>query len=113
MINTHKLGVAGEQKAVEYLQKNGYKILERNFTTKLGEIDIIASKQNTIIFVEVKQRESLKYGYPREAITNYKAQKIRKVAQLYLKIHKLMCEKVRFDCVEILADNITHLENCF
>lgn len=113
MINTHALGIKGEQLAVDYLKKKKYEILERNYTTKIGEIDIIAKLKNKIIFVEVKQRESLKYGYPREAITSYKINKIRRVAEFYLKRIKQMDLLVQFDCIEILGEKITHIENCF
>ena len=70
MVNTHVLGVKGEQLAVDFLKDKKYEILERNYATKLGEIDIIAKQNNRIVFIEVKQRESLRYGYPREAITS-------------------------------------------
>lgn len=113
MINTHALGISGEQKAVKYLKANGYKILKTNYTCVIGEIDIICEKDDTIIFVEVKQRESLKYGYPREAVTTHKANKIRMVATNYLKFRRLTNQKVRFDVIDILGDKITHIENCF
>ena len=113
MINTHALGVSGEQKAVKYLIENQYQIVERNYLTKLGEIDIIAKKDNVIVFIEVKQKESLRFGYPREMITSAKIDKIRKTALLYLTKNKKLNEKTRFDCIEIVGDKITHLKNCF
>ena len=112
-MNTHILGIKGEQLAKEYLQKNKYKILETNYVNELGEIDIIAKQKDVIVFVEVKTRETLRYGLPREAVTPYKQQKIRKVALLYLKINHKTTSKVRFDCIDILGEKITHLQNCF
>lgn len=113
MINTHAIGMGGETLAEKYLKENKYTILKRNYQTKIGEIDIIAKKENTIVFVEVKQRATLKYGYPREAVTPYKQNKIRQTALCYLKQNKLINSSVRFDCIEILNDKITHIENCF
>ena len=113
MINTHALGVSGEHKAVKYLKQKGYRIVMTNYTCVVGEIDIICEKNDTIIFVEVKQRESLKYGYPREAVTKHKINKIRMVATNYLKFRRLTNQQVRFDVIDILGDTITHIENCF
>ena len=70
-------GRKGEAEAVAFLKKEGYKILETNFKTKIGEIDIIAQdKENRIIFVEVKARASTKFGMPREAVNLKKQQTI-------------------------------------
>ena len=113
MINTHAIGITGETLAEKYLKENNYKILARNYQTKIGEIDLIAKEEDFIVFVEVKQRASLKYGYPREAVTPYKQNKIRQTALCYLKQHNIVDSKVRFDCIEILVDQITHLKNCF
>ena len=113
MINTHIIGVSGEHKASEYLKNKGYKIINMNYTCPIGEIDIICKYKDMIVFVEVKQRESLKYGYPREAVTSTKANKIRMVALNYLKYKRLTNQKIRFDVVDILGDKITHIENCF
>ena len=109
----HVYGVQGEVLAAEYLKYKKYKILERNYTTKIGEIDIIAQKDDTIIFVEVKQRDTKRFGLPREAVTPYKQNKVRTVASQYLLAKKFMNSKIRFDVVEILGDNITHIENAF
>lgn len=112
-MNTHVIGAKGEVKAKDYLIKLGYKILETNYSNKIGEIDIIAQDGQIIVFVEVKARDSLKFGYPREAVTSYKQNKIHKVAMGYLKFHRSFNNPIRFDCVEILGDEITHLKNCF
>ena len=109
----HVLGVQGEAIAKQYLIDKGYKILEQNYTTKIGEIDIIAKVKDIIVFVEVKDRQTKRFGMPREAVTFYKQNKIRKVAMQYLLAKHLTESKVRFDCVEILGDTITHIENAF
>ena len=108
------LGIQGEAIAKEYLINKGYIILETNYNNKIGEIDIIAKIDKTIVFIEVKTRQSLRYGHPREAVNYYKQQKIRNVAVGYLKF-KGLYEKVnmRFDVVDILGEEITHIQNAF
>lgn len=106
-------GNIGEQKAQKFLKKNKYKILECNYTTQLGEIDIIAKQKDCIVFVEVKTRETLEYGRPSEAVGERKQNKIRKVAMLYLQRNKLFDVPCRFDCIEIVGDKINHLQDAF
>lgn len=112
-MNTKVYGTQGETVATQYLKDKKYKILKQNFVTKIGEIDIIAQTQDIIVFVEVKARKNTRFGYPREAINSAKQQKIRLVATQYLLKNKLINSKVRFDCIEILDEKITHIENCF
>lgn len=109
----NNLGLAGEQEAQKYLKKKKYKLLECNYKNKLGEIDIIAKQHNTIVFVEVKSRSSLVFGMPRESVTNHKQQKIKQVAMCYLSLNKLSNCSVRFDVIEILNGQITHILNAF
>ncbi len=113
-MNTKILGASGEQQAAEFLKEKGYKILETNFSNKIGEIDIIAKDKEFVVFVEVKARSSKAFGLPSEAVNFHKQQKIRKVALSYLKSKKIL-EKVqcRFDVVEVLGDEIRHIENAF
>ena len=106
-------GDIGENKAVKYLTDKGYEILETNYKNKLGEIDIIAKDDTRIVFVEVKARATAKDGYPREAVNEYKQRKIRMVAESYLKSKRLLNSYIRFDVIEILAGNITHLIAAF
>ena len=109
-----ELGLKGEVLAKEYLINKEYIILTTNYKNKIGEIDIIAKKDNVIVFIEVKTRESIKYGYPREAVNFYKQQKIRNVATVYLKFKGLYDKVlVRFDVIDIVGDKITHIENAF
>lgn len=109
----NELGVKGEVLAKQYLLKNHYKILECNFVCELGEIDIIAKQKNIIVFVEVKSRASLKFGYPRESVTSTKQQKIRNVASVYLIKNNLTKSDCRFDVIDILNEEITHIINAF
>lgn len=106
-------GKIGEIKASRYLKKKFYKILEVNYMVPFGEIDIICKKKEKYIFVEVKARDSINFGYPREAVNFAKQQKIKRVAQYYIMLNKLEDKDIRFDVLEIIGDKITHIENAF
>ena len=95
-----KLGQKGEELAVAFLKQRGYSIIQRNFKTSLGEIDIIAKDKETLVFVEVKTRESLEYGQPFESVTMAKRRKIANVATLFLKKLRQL-PPCRFDIVSI------------
>lgn len=95
-----KLGEKGEGLAVKFLKKKGYKIIKQNYKTPIGEIDIIAKDEETLIFIEVKTRESVEYGLPFEAVNSHKKRKIANVALLYLKRFKEI-PPCRFDIVSI------------
>jgi len=99
-----KFGARGESLAAWYLKKNGYKIIEQNYRSHLGEIDIIAREKKTIVFVEVKARKSVRYGSPKWAVTSKKQRKISMVALYYLKATQQTDVKARFDVVAI-TDN--------
>ena len=111
--NNRQIGNHGETKACEYLAKKGYRILERNFRCKLGEIDIIALHNGYIVFVEVKYRENNRCGYPREAVNYYKQKNITRVASYYLMIKGSYHQNCRFDVIEIVKDEIWHIPNAF
>ena len=96
-----KFGEKGEAIAVRQLKKDGYKILETNYRTKLGEIDIVAKDQDTIVFVEVKARRSVHFGSPKWAVTAQKQKKISTVALYYLKTTNQSNAKARFDVVTV------------
>lgn len=107
-------GNIGEQMAREYLEKKGYECVETNYRNQIGEIDIIVKDKNTYVFVEVKYKDSLLFGYPREMVTYQKQNKIRMTASVFLKQKKLYDQVgVRFDVVEVIGDRITHIENAF
>ena len=101
--NRAEIGAFGEDFTVKYLKKQGYKILERNFHSRFGEIDIIASKKNVISFVEVKTRGENAIYSPREAVDFYKQQKCVKTAQMYL-VQSGVELQPRFDVSEILLE---------
>ena len=105
-------GDNGERIAQKFLKRKGYKILATN-EKNIGEIDIIARIKKVIVFVEVKYRSTDDFGQPREAVNKAKQAKIRRAALVYLSSHKLTGSEVRFDVIEILGDQISHLEGCF
>ncbi len=94
-------GSKSESLAARHLQKIGYKILERNYRNKLGEIDIIAKEKGSLVFVEVKARKSDRFGPPKLSVTLDKQRKISKTALYYLKSTNQFRVKARFDVVSI------------
>ncbi len=111
------LGVKGEDLAVKFLKKKGYKILSRNYRTPLGEIDIVAEDGETLVFVEVKTRTDDAYGLPFEAVNHKKREKLRKVALYYLKNVRRRDAASRFDVLSIRAggsgNEIEHIPDAF
>jgi putative endonuclease len=100
-----QFGKKSENLAVWYLKKNGYKIIEQNYRTPLGEIDIIAQEKKTIVFVEVKSRQSIRYGNPKWAVTPKKQRKVSMVALQYLKSTRQMDARARFDVVAVTSNH--------
>lgn len=119
MLNkSQQFGKKNELIAASFLKKKGYKILEQNYHTKNGEIDIIAKEKETIVFVEVKSGRTGFAGSPKWAVTFKKQRKISMVALYYLKMMKLSNHKARFDVVSIIFNkdnsvNIELLKNAF
>ncbi len=96
-----QLGDAGEDLAAAALKKQGYKILERNYATPLGEIDLIARQGKTYVFIEVKTRKNERFGAPQEAVHSAKQARLRRLADYYLKQKRLGEVPVRFDVVGV------------
>lgn len=96
------LGRLGEKQVVKFLKKKGYKILERNYKTPLGEIDVICADKEYVCFVEVKTRENLNFGLPSEAVTPEKQRHIALTATAYLKAKDLLDSFCRFDVAEVM-----------
>lgn len=102
--NKRSFGNVGESIAVDYLRKNNYSILVRNYRVgRLGEIDIIARDGEYICFIEVKTRSSTIFGMPSEAVNFRKQENIRMLASIYLSNFKLHDNNIRFDIVEIIG----------
>ena len=97
----HEVGKQGEDEAVKYIQNQGYKIIQRNFECRQGEIDIVAKDNNEYVFIEVKTRQNFNYGRPVDAVTEQKQKHILKATKYYLYLHKLENQYVRFDVIEV------------
>ncbi len=115
MYKRHLLGKNGEEDATEYLKKNGYTIIERNFKCKQGEIDIIAKYDEEYIFIEVKTRQNTKYGRAIDAVNRPKQKHIYYASEFYIYTHKLENKYIRFDIIEVYKNrgkHINHVKNC-
>lgn len=111
--NKRVIGSTYERLAGEYLENQGYEIIEYNVFSRPGEIDIVAKDGEYIVFVEVKYRSDDRYGQPLEAVSISKQRTISKCALSYLKKHRLWDVPVRFDVVGILENEITLVKNAF
>ncbi|MEG2371439.1 MAG: YraN family protein [Hydrogenoanaerobacterium sp.] len=112
-----RIGNGGEDRAAEYLEDKNYKIIQRNYNTGVGEIDIIAQNDKYIIFAEVKTRSEASLETPAEAVTKAKQRRIIKTTQKYLSENSCSLQP-RFDVIEVITSEdaitgINHLENAF
>lgn len=114
-----ELGSKGEDIAVRFLKKKGYRIIRRNYRCKYGEIDIIAEHDNITAFIEVRTIQAENFGTPQDFITNIKTEHISKSALNYIKKENLFDRSCRFDLVAInFSDTLSepkieHIENAF
>ena len=114
MENSRSVGAQQEEKAAEYLESQGYQILERNFRCKAGEIDLIAEEAGCLVFLEVKYRKSSRYGMPAEAVTPAKQRRICRTADFYRMSRRIPENRgFRFDVVSILGEEIEVYSNAF
>ena len=119
-MDVRSLGAFGEERAARYLRWHGYRILERNFRCRMGEIDIIARKGRILAFVEVKLRRDDRFAKAREFVTAAKQRRILAAAQLYLSTHPDEDLQPRFDVLELYAPQgesgplrINYIEDAF
>ena len=110
-------GIKGEQIAVKFLQKNGYNILHTNWRHGKKEVDIIVEKDSILVFVEVKTRNSLDFGFPEESVGHKKKGFLREAAFAYTEANHTRCE-IRFDIISIILNKseikeIIHFEAAF
>lgn len=115
--NNREFGSWGEKKAAQYLLKKGFRIVERNFRLRQGEIDIIVTKDDWLVFVEVKTRSSRFFGSPQAAVDFDKQRKIKNIARYFLMDSDYKRYRIRFDVISIMyiegKTKIEHLKNCF
>ena len=120
IVNKKALGDWGEEQAARFLQSKGAKIVERNYKTRFGELDIIAQIDKYIVFVEVKLRKNNHYGYAMEYVDYRKQRKLSVTAEIWLRQNRTRLQP-RFDVIEIYAPygeqtvrpTINHIENAF
>ncbi len=112
-----KTGHWGETVAASFLKKSGFEILQRNYRAERGEIDIIARKAGTIVFVEVKAGKVSDYGLPEERVTPAKQRQLYKVAGCFIEAHPELPDNFRFDVIVVEGSperyQIRHYQNAF
>lgn len=107
-------GISGEVEAKNYLESIGYRIIDTNVNFPgVGELDIVASDGNTLVFAEVRTRSDNVYGNPLETVTPNKIRKIVAASRRYLMTHKARYGAYRYDVIGILYGKITHIKNAF
>ena len=113
----HNVGRYGEDRAANFLQDRGYVIIERNWRSRTGEIDLIAREKDRLVFVEVKTRNGSGFGHPFEAITPLKVSRMRKLVAEWCREHEVSGVKVRLDAIAVLVNQgkvaIEHLKQVF
>ncbi|MDO4303503.1 MAG: YraN family protein [Bacillota bacterium] len=113
-MNKREIGKEYEQAAASYLEDNGFRILERNFRCRQGEVDLVGIHQDCLVFVEVKYRKNDRAGSPEEAVNYRKQIRICKTSDYYRLIHPWHgSRQVRYDVVAICADDIRWHQNAF
>lgn len=114
-MNNIEKGKLGEEIALKYIISKGGKVIEKNYRTKIGEVDIIAKLNGELVFVEVKSRSNINYGYPSESVNYKKKRKITNVAKYYILDNSLENLSIRFDVIEIYFNEkqINHIVNAF
>jgi putative endonuclease len=115
MDNRRRFGNASEVAAARFLEGKGYKILVHQFKTRRGEIDLVAEKDGELVFVEVKARRNMKFGYPEAAVRRDKVGRMAAAANFYLEENNLTDKPFRLDVVAMLLEKngrflIEHLE---
>ncbi|HOJ28866.1 MAG TPA: YraN family protein [Spirochaetota bacterium] len=114
-MNNHQYGMQGETLAKDYVEKQGFSVIEQNFRYgRYGEIDIIGIKDTLLVFFEVKTRHTLSYGNPSYAITNKKKKALRAVATYFLiqnPHYNSNQYTLRFDCITILGQTIEWIQD--
>ncbi len=113
-MDKRKIGNQAEERAAAWLEAAGYQIIERNFSCRQGEIDLIAKKDDVLVFVEVKYRQSRRGGLPEEQVGYRKQERIKKTAVYYLWKRGIPEDSAcRFDVIAVYGEEIRHIEDAF
>jgi len=107
------LGRSGEDRAADWYVAHGYQIVERNWRSHIGEIDLVCARDDILVFCEVKTRCSDRLGSPAEAVTRVKQLRLRRLAAEYIYRHTCGCHQPRFDVVAVLGRSLTVIEGAF
>ena len=111
------LGRYGEDRAASYLQERGYEIIDRNWRSQVGEIDLVAKERDRLVFIEVKTRSGSGFGHPFEAITANKVARMRRLVSDWCVAKQVSAAKVRLDAIAVLVTggrvHIEHLKEVF
>lgn len=110
---TIERGNDGEERAVAYLMRAGMRIVERNFRSKLGELDIVARDRGTLVFVEVRSRYDSLHGTAIEMVNVHKQRKVTRVAWSYIATRRPHFITARFDVIGITGDELVHIEDAW
>jgi putative endonuclease len=117
MKSARAIGNSGERDAVSFLQRQGFAILDRNYTFNHGEVDVVAKDGDELVFVEVKLRQGSRFGSPESSVTPAKQELIRRTAEGYVQEKRLSNISCRFDVVAITVEKgmkkIVHYKNAF
>jgi putative endonuclease len=113
MASTIEAGASGEDLATRALAARGYRIVERNFRCKLGELDIVACHGDVLCFVEVRSRANHHHGHAAEMVTRGKQRKVSRVAQAYLSSRQPRFARARFDVVAITGDRVEVIQDAW
>ena len=113
-MNKRKIGTAWEEAAAEFLTKNGYVILEKNFRCKEGEIDLVAKDGEYLVFVEVRSRRTAGSGHPLESVNIAKQRKICRVSRYYMLKRRISPDTaIRYDVISVLGSEMELVKNAF
>jgi putative endonuclease len=110
---TIEVGARGEDRAVRHLARHGYRIVERNYRCKVGELDIVARDGSVLVFVEVRSRRDGERGSALDAVTWHKRRKVSRVAMVYLAQRRPRFEQARFDVVAITGAELVHIKDAW
>jgi putative endonuclease len=107
------VGARSEERAVAHLEREGYRIVERNYRCKVGELDIVARDGDVLVFVEVRSRRDSERGSAVDAVTWHKRNKVSRVARAYLAWRRPRFDEARFDVVAITGDELVHIKDAW
>jgi len=107
------LGISGEEAVAAWYQEQGYRVVDRNWRCRAGELDLVARRGGLVVFCEVKTRTSDAFGLPAEAVTRQKQQRIRVLAARWLEESTSPASEIRFDVASVLADQIEVIQAAF